>query len=57
MAMGKTHGLEHVGVKEGSVYEYTLNLTTEFDPIPPSLKSLLAAAKQAGVSYILFNND
>lgn len=48
---------EHVGVQENSTYEYTLNLAMEFDTIPPSLQPLLAAAKQAGVSYILFYND
>lgn len=48
---------EHVGVKEDSAYEYILNLAMAFDTIPPSLQPLIAAAKQAGVSYILFYND
>lgn len=48
---------EHVGVKEDSAYECILNLAMAFDTIPPSLQPLLAAAKQAGVSYILFYND
>lgn len=48
---------EHVNVKDGSAYEYTLNLAMEFDTIPQSLQPLLTAAEQAGVSYILFYND
>ncbi|MFB2906249.1 hypothetical protein ACE1BH_15110 [Aeromonas jandaei] len=41
---------EHVGV-------YILNLALELDAYPPTLQPLLAAATQAGVSYILFYND
>lgn len=48
---------EHVGVKDDFVYEFTLNLAMELDDIPPTLQPLLAAATQAGVSYILFYND
>ncbi|MCW0504511.1 hypothetical protein [Aeromonas piscicola] len=48
---------EHVGVKEDSAYEYTLNLVMEFDAILPALQSLIAAAEQDGVNYILFYND
>ncbi|MGY3888763.1 hypothetical protein ACW5W6_03530 [Aeromonas mytilicola] len=48
---------EHVGVKNDSAYEYMLNLALEFDAYPPTLQPLLAAATQAGVSYILFYND
>ncbi|HDO1354872.1 TPA: hypothetical protein P2Q89_000265 [Aeromonas veronii] len=47
---------EHVGVKDDSAYEYTLNLAMEFDAIPPALQPLLTAAQQAGVNYILFYN-
>ena len=48
---------EHVGVKDGSAYEYMLNLALELDAYPPTLQPLLTAATQAGVSYILFYND
>ncbi|PKQ77091.1 hypothetical protein CJP16_12550 [Aeromonas sobria] len=48
---------EHVGVKDDSAYEYMLNLALELDAYPPTLQPLLAAATQAGVSYILFYND
>jgi hypothetical protein len=48
---------EHVGVKEDSAYEYTLNLVMEFDAILPALQSLIAAAEQDGVNYILFYNN
>lgn len=48
---------EHVGVKDGSAYEYTLNLAMELDDTPPSLQPLLTAAEQAGVNYILFYSD
>ena len=48
---------EHVGVKDNSAYEYTLNLAMEFDAIPPLLQPLLTAAEQAGMNYILFYND
>ena len=48
---------EHVGVKDNSAYEYMLNLALELDAYPPALQPLLAAAMQAGVSYILFYND
>ncbi|XAG69354.1 hypothetical protein MRM75_22720 [bacterium 19CA06SA08-2] len=48
---------EHVGVKDNSAYEYMLNLALELDAYPPTLQPLLAAATQAGVSYILFYND
>ncbi|MNH37030.1 hypothetical protein D3C79_978830 [compost metagenome] len=48
---------EHVGVKDNSAYEYTLNLAMEFDSIPPALQPLLTAAQQAGMNYILFYND
>jgi hypothetical protein len=34
-----------------------LNLALELDAYPPTLQPLLAAATQAGVSYILFYND
>ena len=47
---------EHVGVKDDSAYEYTLNLAMEPDAIPPALQPLLTAAQQAGVNYILFYN-
>lgn len=47
---------EHVGVKDDSAYEYTLNLAMEIDTIPPALQPLLTAAQQAGVNYILFYN-
>ncbi|MGY3912790.1 hypothetical protein ACW5XW_16455 [Aeromonas piscicola] len=47
---------EHVGVKEGAAYEYTLNLARELDAIPPALQPLLTAAQQARVNYILFYN-
>ena len=47
---------EHVGVKDDSAYEYTLNLAMELDAIPPALQLLLTAALQAGVNYILFYN-
>ncbi|MCD6615911.1 hypothetical protein ACET69_00380 [Aeromonas veronii] len=47
---------EHVGVKDDSAYEYTLNLAMELDAIPPALQPLLTAAQQAGVNYILFYN-
>lgn len=47
---------EHVGVKDDSAYEYTLNLAMELDAIPPALLPLLTAAQQAGVNYILFYN-
>jgi hypothetical protein len=47
---------EHVGMKDGSAYEYTLNLAMELDAIPPALQPLLTAAQQAGVNYILFYN-
>ena len=47
---------EHVGVKDDSAYEFTLNLTMELDAIPPALQPLLTAAQQAGVNYILFYN-
>lgn len=47
---------EHVGVKDGSAYEYTLNLAMVLDDSPPSLQPLLTAAEQAGVNYILFYN-
>ncbi|MCQ4054396.1 hypothetical protein [Aeromonas sp. SG16] len=49
---------EHVGVKDDSAYEFTLNLVAmELDTIPPVLQPLLTAAQQAGVNYILFYND
>ncbi len=48
---------EHVGVKDDSAYEYTLNLAMELNAIPPALPPLLTAAQQAGVNYILFYND
>ena len=47
---------EHVGVKDDSAYEFTLNLAMELDAIPPALQPLLTAAQQAGVNYILFYN-
>jgi hypothetical protein len=47
---------EHVGMKDGSSYEYTLNLAMALDAIPPALQPLLTAAQQAGVNYILFYN-
>ena len=47
---------EHVGVKDDSAYEFTLNLAMELDAIPPALHPLLTAAQQAGVNYILFYN-
>ena len=47
---------EHVGVKDDSTYEFTLNLAMELDAIPPALQPLLTAAQQAGVNYILFYN-
>lgn len=47
---------EHVGVKDDSAYEYTLNLAMELDAIPSALQPLLTAAQQAGVNYILFYN-
>ncbi|WP_429093734.1 hypothetical protein [Aeromonas veronii] len=47
---------EHVGVKDGSAYEFTLNLAMELDAIPPALQPLITAAQQAGVNYILFYN-
>ena len=47
---------EHVGVKDDSAYEYTLNLAMALDAIPPALHPLLTAAQQAGVNYILFYN-
>ncbi|MCW0504749.1 hypothetical protein [Aeromonas piscicola] len=47
---------EHVGVKDDSAYEHTLNLAMELDAIPPALQPLLTAAQQAGVNYILFYN-
>ncbi len=47
---------EHVGVKDESAYEFTLNLAMELDAIPPALQPLLTAAQQAGVNYILFYN-
>ncbi|WP_323936727.1 hypothetical protein [Aeromonas veronii] len=36
---------EHVGVKDDSAYEYTLNLAMELDAIPPALQPLLTAAQ------------
>ncbi|MNG80976.1 hypothetical protein D3C79_396160 [compost metagenome] len=45
---------EHVGVKDDSAYEYTLNMAMELEAIPPALQPLLTAAQQAGVNYILF---
>jgi hypothetical protein len=48
---------EHVGMKDGSAYEYMLSLALELDAYPSTLQPLLAAATQAGVSYILFYND
>ncbi|MGY4106345.1 hypothetical protein [Aeromonas encheleia] len=48
---------EHVGVKDDSAYEFTLNLAMELDAIPPALQPLLIAAEQAGMNYILFYND
>jgi hypothetical protein len=47
---------EHIGVKDDSAYEYTLNLAMELDAIPQALQPLLTAAQQAGVNYILFYN-
>ncbi|WP_421232921.1 hypothetical protein [Aeromonas jandaei] len=47
----------HVGVQDDSAHEFTLNLAMALDAIPPALPPLLAAATQAGVSYILFYND
>jgi hypothetical protein len=47
---------EHVGVKDDSAYEYTLNLAMDLDAILPALQPLLTAAQQAGVNYILFYN-
>ncbi|MFB0583820.1 hypothetical protein [Aeromonas salmonicida] len=47
---------EHVGVKDDSAYEYTLNLAMELDTIPSTLQPLLTAAELAGVNYILFYN-
>ncbi|MGU5845267.1 hypothetical protein [Aeromonas hydrophila] len=47
---------EHVGVKDDSAYEFTLNLAMELDAILPVLQPLLTAAQQAGVNYILFYN-
>ena len=47
---------EHVGVRDDSAYEFTLNLAMELDAIPPALQPLLTAAQQAGVNYILFYN-
>ncbi|MFM4769848.1 hypothetical protein ACEUAV_18070 [Aeromonas veronii] len=47
---------EHVGVKDDSAYEYTLNLAMELDAIPSALQPLLTAAQQAGVNYILCYN-
>ncbi|HEA3129682.1 TPA: hypothetical protein RVR73_000974 [Aeromonas hydrophila] len=41
---------EHVGVKDDSAYEYTLNLAMELDAIPPARPPLLTAAQQAGVN-------
>ncbi len=52
-----SHSHEHVGVKDDSAYEYTLNLAMELDAIPPALQPLLTATQQAGVNYILFYND
>ncbi|MFB2851667.1 MULTISPECIES: hypothetical protein [Aeromonas] len=48
---------EHVGVKDDSAYEYTLNLAMDLDTIPPLLQPLLTASERAGVNYILFYND
>ncbi|MFM5439493.1 hypothetical protein ACQXXB_16655 [Aeromonas veronii] len=47
---------EHVGVKDDSAYEYTLNLAMGLDAIPSALQPLLTAAQLAGVNYILFYN-
>ncbi len=47
---------EHVGVKDGSAYEFRLNLAMEIDAIPPALQPLITAAQQSGVNYILFYN-
>ncbi|MGL5498336.1 MAG: hypothetical protein ACRDCQ_15425 [Aeromonas sobria] len=47
---------EHVGVKDDSAYEFTLNLAMALDTIPPALQPLLTAAQQAGVNYTLFYN-
>ena len=47
---------QHVGVKDDSAYDPTLNLAMELDAIPPALQLLLTAALQAGVNYILFYN-
>lgn len=47
---------EHIGVKDDSAYEYTLNLAMELDAIPPALQPLLTTAQQVGVNYILFYN-
>ncbi|MDF8331529.1 hypothetical protein P5G63_24865 [Aeromonas salmonicida] len=47
---------EHVGVKDDSAYEYTLNLAMDLDTIPPLLQPLLTAAQLVGVNYILFYN-
>ncbi|PXV54967.1 hypothetical protein [Aeromonas veronii] len=48
---------EHVGVKDDSAYEYTLNLAMVLDTIPPALQPLITVAKLVGVNYILFYND
>lgn len=47
---------EHVGVKDDSADEFTLNLAMDLDAIPSALQPLLTAAQQAGVNYILFYN-
>ncbi|WP_368178524.1 hypothetical protein [Aeromonas sp. R7-1] len=47
---------EHVGVKDDSTYEHTLNLAMALDTIPPALQPLITAAQLVGVNYILFYN-
>ncbi|WP_236665365.1 hypothetical protein [Aeromonas hydrophila] len=37
---------EHVGVKDDSAYEYTLNLTMELDATQPELSPLITAVEQ-----------
>lgn len=49
---------EHLGVKDNSAYEYTLNVSIDnIDDAPQSLRALISDAEQEGINYILFYHE
>ena len=42
---------------QGSVLEFVVNLANELDDIPPKLEPAIAAARSAGMGYLLFFQD